>query len=220
MRHIFLSLIISISLLTSLACAGVIVSQGGNDGGANPLGYYAPYGSTHNPGVGVVSWTQTSTFNGVTIYASFFDSSQPASVNYYLVTSIGSGTSFAADGIVEGSASIPANPASVKLGTVASLGPGTYYLVVDSSSAESSWDYGYPSGGAITTASGVTFNGIYSARGGFVNGSYSPASSFFTVHDVYLPLEFSVTASSTPEPATFATAALALLAFAGLRRRV
>lgn len=201
-----------------------VVTETGNSGASNPLGYYAPYGSQNNPGVGAVSWTQTVTFLDVTISANVWEVNQgsPAGiVNYTLVKAIGSGTTYAADGVSEGSITPSFGPTDTDLVTLPSLGPGTYYLVVDSPTANTSWSYGYsgaPSG-TVTTDPSVTFNGDYSARGSSVDGAYTPASSFFGVTG-FLPLEFSVTSDLVaPEPATggFVLAGVAGLLI--LRRR-
>lgn len=205
-----------------------IVSQTGNNTASYPLGYYAPYGSTNNPGVGAVSWTQTDTFTNVTISANIWQVNgyTPGTTHAYLVSAIGNGTTFGTTGVAQATiTSLPINPSLLPVLTVSTLGPGTYYLVIDSDAVNSSWTYGYQAPSTVTTAAGVTFGGNFGARGSSVNTSYSPGSSFFQFSSGIVPFSFSVTtdtpstdSTNTPEPATFALTALALLAATCVRR--
>ncbi len=209
----------------ALGNAAVVVSQTGNDGGFDPLGYYAPYGS-NNPGVGAVEWSQTSTFFNVTISANVWEpNGQPiGTINYTLVTSIGSGSSYATSGVAEGSVTALYDPGYVALVTLPSLGPGTYYLVLDSPSTDTGWSYGYPSGNStIATDPSASFLGEYSSRGAFVDGGYTPGSTFFD-STPYVPLEFSVESADptgAPEPRAMLMVGLGLagLGWLGRRRR-
>ena len=112
-------------------------------------------------------------------------------INHTLVTSIGSGSSYATSGVAEGSVTALYDPGYVALVTLPSLGPGTYYLVLDSPSTDTGWSYGYPSGNStIATDPSASFLGG-SLLGAFVDGGYTPGSTFFD-STPYVPLEFSV----------------------------
>jgi len=200
------SLLLVFSGVSAVAAAPIdVVTEPGNYAASFPLGYYQPYGSTNNPGVGAVSWIQTAGFQDVTISATLWQVNQgqpPGTINFELVDAIGAGTSFAQNGIAEGSVSPAFNPTDTTLVTLPSLGPGTYYLVIDSQTANTSWSYGYPSGGTLAADPSVSFNGDYVSRGAGVNGSYTPGSGFI---EAPIPFEFSVVAAgaaAVPEPST------------------
>jgi hypothetical protein len=226
MRRVLRSVAIAVASIGAVSGASVtVVSETGNDGGSNPLGYYAPYGASSNPGVAAVEWTQPSTFYHVTISADVWEpSGNPVgTVNYTLVTAIGSGASYATSGVAEGSATVLYDPGYVALTTLPSLGPGTYYLVLDSPSPNTVLDYDYPTGSSVlTTAPSVVFGGDYTSRGVFVNGGYTPGSSFFDV-TAYEPFQFSVVSAGTsaaPEPSGSWLMALGILGVGvGLVRR-
>jgi hypothetical protein len=195
------------ALLAQAAGAATIIQSNGNSGGSVPLGYYAPYAPNNTPIVYAVEWTQTAAFTNIDVTANLFTPGSPGTVNYALVTALGAGTTFAADGIIRGSATTPANPANVDLFHLASLGPGTYFLVLDSPVANTSWQYNFPITGNYTMANGVAFDGDQMSSASSINASYTPGSSFFGVG---LPVEFAVTGTATPEPATFGLLAMAL----------
>jgi len=99
------------AILRQAAGASVIVQSTGNSHAALPLGYYAPWatGGT-TPTVNAVSWTQTSDYLDVDVFANLFTVGSAGFVNYELVNGIGPGTSFAANGILRGTAITPVNP--------------------------------------------------------------------------------------------------------------
>ncbi len=196
-------------LLAQLAGASTIVQSTGNSEASEPLGYYAPYAPYGiTPTVYAVEWTQTSAFTNVDVFANLFTPGSPGTVDYSLVTAIGPGTTFAADGIVHGSATTPTNPTDVDLFHLSSLGPGTYYLVLDSPVPNTSWLYNYPFQGNYTTAPGVAFIGDQWSSGAAINSAYTPGSSF---SGTSIAVEFQVTGTAvTPEPATFGVTGLAI----------
>jgi hypothetical protein len=198
------------ALIAQAAGATTIVQSVGNSAASVPIGYYAPYVPYNlTPAVFEVAWTQTSAYTGVTVFANLFTPGGGGTVNYELVNAIGPSTSFAANGIIRGSVTTPANPTDVDLFQLPSLGPGTYYLVLDSPSPNTSWQYSYPSGSGYNMDSGVTYRGSEWATASAINTSYTPASNFSGVN---IPVEFLVTGTvSSPEPATFALAGLALI---------
>lgn len=95
-----------------------------------------------------------------------------------------SGTSFALDGISEGSVTTPTNPTDTQLFQLGNLAAGTYYLILSSSTPDTAWDYNFPQTGNYTTASGVTFLGdqwsLCRWRGASAGNSHekSPAAIF------------------------------------------
>ncbi|HEY3839353.1 MAG TPA: hypothetical protein VGL72_22425, partial [Bryobacteraceae bacterium] len=121
------------ALLVQAAGATTIIQSSGNAGASVPIGYYAPYVQYNlTPAVVGVEWSQTAAYSNVDVKANLFTVGGGGIVNYELVDAIGPGTSFAANGITRGSVSTPANPTDVDLFQLPSLGPGTYFLVLDS----------------------------------------------------------------------------------------
>jgi hypothetical protein len=197
-------------LLVQLAGASTIVQSIGDSEASEPLGYYAPYAPYGiTPTVYAVEWSQTSAFTNIDVSANLFTPGSPGMVDYSLVTAIGPGTTFAANGIIDGSDPTPTNPANVDLFQLSSLGPGTYYLVLDSPVPDTSWQYNYPIQGNYTTAPGVTFIGDQWSSGASINSAYTPGSSF---SGASLPVEFQVTGTAaTPEPATLGVTGVAIM---------
>ena len=197
--------------LSCQAGASVIVESSGNSEASVPLGYYAPYGTAT---VYAISWNQTSAFTDVTLFANLF-SPDGGSANYTLTTAIGPDTTFAADGIAEGSVSTPSNPANVELTQLPSLGPGTYYLVIDSTTA--GWQYNFPFQSNFTTAPGVTYLGSQQAQFTDIDATYTPGSTFSPIG---YPVEFEVTGTaSAPEPRFDAALGLLFVGAAALLRK-
>ncbi len=197
------------ALLTPVARASTILQSSGNSEASVPLGYYAPYASSGmTPVVYAVGWTQTSADVDVNVTANLFTPGSPGTVDFELVTALGPGTSFAADGIVKGTVTTPTNPADVSLFQLNLLQAGTYYLVLDSPVANTSWQYNFPFQSSYSTASGVTFLGDQWSYGTSIDAADAAASSF---SGIGFPVEFSVQGTATPEPATFGGVGLALV---------
>ncbi len=202
--------------LAQLACAGTIVESSGDSEASVPLGYYAPYGTAT---VYAVAWSQSTSYTGVEVLANLFNSGGGGTVDYALVTAIGEGTSFAQDGIIEGSVTTPANPADVELFQLPVLGPGTYYLVLSSPTEGSGWQYNYPFQSNFTTAPGVSFLGSQQAQFTDIDNTYAPASTF---SGISYPVEFDVTGTAgaaAPEPDLAAGIGLALVGFSIVLRK-
>ncbi len=199
------------AVLAQTAGAATIIESDGNSAASVPIGYYAPYAQYNLTPIvfGPVGWTQTSDYTDVDVFANLFTPGSPGTVNYALVDAIGPGTSFAANGIVRGTVTTPTNPSNVELFQLSSLAAGTYYLVLDSPVANTSWQYNYPFQSNFTMDNGVSYVGAGWAAGSSINTTYTPGSSF---SGVSYPVEFLVTGNvATPEPATFAGTGLALV---------
>jgi expansin (peptidoglycan-binding protein) len=197
--------------IVQLASASIIVQSSGNSMASVPLGYYGPYGTAT---VYAVSWTQDSAYTNVDVSANLFNAGGGGTVDYTLTTAIGPSTSFALDGIISGSVTTPANPTDVDLFQLPALGAGTYYLVLDSPTAGSAWQYNFPFLPSYTTGPGVSFLGDQQAQFAAINNSYTAGSSFSPIG---YPVEFEVTgslAAPVPEPNFFGGIGLALLGVA------
>jgi hypothetical protein len=139
-------------------------------------------------------WTQTGTYQNVSVAALLDTLQDPASGTAFLVDSIGAGTTVA-NQIAVAPFSVPAfvSPFSSSFTTLFSgltLGPGTYYLVLtgtSSSGIPASWRFDSPF--AVQTDAGVTSDPrVYCASNldpvqfnpacGFPLSGYIPASAF------------------------------------------
>jgi PEP-CTERM motif len=209
-------LLLFAGIATQFASATTIIQSLGNSGGAEPLGYYAPYGSAE---VAAAGWTQTSTYTNIDVAVSLLTPPGNSIIDYTLVTAIGPGTSFAQDGIVQGSVTVPYTYGSVDLFQLPSLGPGTYFLVLDSPSNNTTWLYNYPIGANYVKDAGVSLVGNYVVLGSGIDNTYTPASSFTGYG---FPTEFSVTGTlvPAPEPATLGLFGLSLIGVAVVTKRV
>jgi hypothetical protein len=196
--------------LAQVAGAATIIQSSGDSGASVPLGFYAPYGTAT---VYAVSWSQSSSYSNVTVSANLFNVGGGGTVDYTLATAIGPGSSFSQDGIVHGAVGTPANPTDVTLFTLGNLAAGTYYLVLDSATPNSAWQYNFPFQSNYTSAPGVTFLGDQQAQFGSINSAYTAGSAFSPIN---YPVEFSVTGtpSAVPEPNLFGGIALIGMAMA------
>lgn len=171
----------------------------------------APGGSATALGANASSWTSTVGFTAVTIVVNVgtLNASTP-NVSAYLMTHIGPGTTtaqqvaattFVAPTVVNFFNPPPATTVFTGL----SLPPGTYYLVLSSTSGSAAWEQ---NSGAVITGTGVTFAGDHSA----VPASFPPASSFSANAQI-----FAVQVTGTPAvlPSTPAPPSL-LLTLSGL----
>ena len=196
-KTVALSIFICASLV-QLAGASTIIQSSGNSLASVPLGYYPPYGTAT---VYAVSWIQSSAYSNVAVFANLFTAGGGGTVDYTLATAIGPSTSFAQDGIIEGSVTAPANPTDLELFTLPDLAAGTYYLVLDSPDLNTAWQYNFPYQSNYTTAPGVSFLGDQQSQFASIDTAYTAGSTFSGVN---IPVEFSVTGTpSVPEPSFF-----------------
>jgi hypothetical protein len=127
-----------------------------------------------------VTWSQTTTYSGVTISATMNTvNSAAAPGTAYLTTSLGPG---AANFVAPVSFVVPATQttaAPVTLFTNLTLTPGTYYLTISNADSNNlGWNF-VQGGGTPTTGPGVTLNGagMIDVQDNAAPGSYSPPAS-------------------------------------------
>lgn len=195
------------AVLGPMAGAATIVQSSGNSEATVPLGFYAPYGTATVFGV---SWSQSSAYTNVAVFANLFNAGGGGTVDYTLATAVGPASSFAADGIIRGSVTLPANPTDIELFTLPELAAGRYYLVMDSPTPNSGWQYNFPFHPNYTTASGVSYLGGLQAQFGNIDSAYTAGSTF---SGIGYPVEFSVTGNpaAAPEPNLLSGIGLALI---------
>jgi hypothetical protein len=150
-----------------------------------------------------VSWTQTGSYSNVDILANISNtSSGTATATAYLMAQIGAGTTATNEVVAPVTASVTGNPGLNAMTTIfsgLSLGPGTYFLVLDPNTTDFHWDLTIPP--AITTDSGVTAGPSVATN---TVAAFPPASVFGSESFSFI---FEVTgtaggSTSTPEPST------------------
>jgi hypothetical protein len=186
------------------------------------LSVSGPHGSTLSLGSGhqalVASWSSTSAYSGVNV--SFQSNFGPFAGTAYLMTQIGPGTTSAQQIAVASYSATSSTPALTSLFSGLTLGAGTYYLVLTSTSA-GGWDTPYTAGPAVVSlAPGVTRGAqfIVNDGSGVPDLSYFPASSFSALTTFY-DLEFEVTGSLVPEPSRLLLLGVGLALLPGTLRR-
>lgn len=169
-----------------------------------------------------VSWAQTGTFTNVSIFANINDGpgNGTATGTAYLMNQIGAGTTAANEVVSPVTASVNGNPGLNAMTTIFSnltLGPGTYFLVINPTDTLLDWDE--TSSVGVTEDPGVT--GGASETAGTVAG-FAPASAFTTnAFSLIYEVTGTPSAQSTaPEPTSIATLFLGLGALAFTRKRL
>src|SRR3954469_2860218 len=154
-----------------------------------------------------VTWSQTSPFTGVSVFATIGGVS--GSGFAYLTNKIGPGTTAAANEIASTPVSFPAASTETQLFSGLSLPAGTYYLTL----AGSAGDWGSTSTPTVNKAAGVTLFADYAT---FTPAAYPPSSSVFSTGT---NLIFRVTAAVPESSATIQFLfGAGLVAFLGFRR--
>src|SRR5579884_57844 len=178
-------------------------------GGTIVSDVYSAGTSGSSGGLYFTSWTQTGSFTNVAIGANLATDNglSTSTGTAYLMDAIGPGTTAANEVASPFAITVTGNPGintMTALFTGLSLGPGTYYLVIDPSSFNQVdslfWDETSPP--LQTLGAGVTQNSDEQVNG--TPNSFPPASSFV---DKSNSLIFSVTGdpvatSGVPEPAS------------------
>jgi hypothetical protein len=204
-------------ILAVPAIAGTIVSTDTGSGGGWAAGDVAA----------AAGWSQTSMYSNVTITAEVDPGSSAGDIGTaFLMTKIGPGTTVA-DQIATTNFTATGTAGTYMLDTLftgLTLGPGSYYLVLESANYSTNGGMGWElDSGTPVTGSGVTL--LFANANTFpatTPGSYVPAMNFSG--SIGGTWDFSVTSeagSASPEPGSFfmlATGAAAL--FLVRRKRV
>ncbi len=178
-----------------------------------------------------VTWTQTGTYNNVTIGANLATNNglSTSTGTAYLMTQVGPGTTAANEVTTPFAISVSGNPGGnvmTQLFSHLTLGPGTYYLLINPTSVNSvdSLDWDEAGSPLRTLDTGVTQGSDLAISGSVA--PFPPASS--SVSSTSASLIFSVTGdpvvgvpSTTPEPSSIGMmlAGLAALGFT-VRKRI
>lgn len=173
------------------------------------------------PGLYAVSWTETTSWAGVTIAAPLLDisSSSPALGTAFLMMQIGPGTTPASE--IGSPFAIDITNTSYVLTTLfsgLSLGPGTYYLVIDGSPNAATTHLLWSVGAFVKTAGpGVAQNSDQVWNG--TPQTFLPATSFANIDVSSLLFTVTGTESTDSEPAAFSLVGLGIGGIGLLRRR-
>ena len=163
-----------------------------------------------------VTWTQTQTYNNVSISGVLGFSSPSGGLIAYLTDSIGPGTTQAGNEIANTTITgITAAPALVNLFTEPTLGPGTYFLTVQDTGGT---QFGLTNSPVESLGSGVTSTCDYTLDSPFA--PYPPATQGLI--KVCTGIWVTIAVGSTPEPDTlgFSGAVLGLICLLARRKTV
>lgn len=204
-----IGLALGVALTVGNAYAGIVASRSGPMDSANGNNPFA------------ISWTQSSTFDNVSITADLYNlSGVDTTGTFYLLDALGPGTTAAVDEIARVSvSSSSAGTATFSLFSGLTLGPGTYYLTYeyDPQTASLFWSEAVP-GATVTLDASVSALTNYVPTG--PADPYAPATDFTTASRIF-PI-FSITSAdprTVPEPATWGLLAMALASAFGVRGR-
>lgn len=127
--------------------------------------------------VSYASWTQTVTYSNITIAASLYSDGGTATGNAYLTTQVGTGATAATQLATAAISIANTSPQLLNLFSGLTLGPGTYYLVINPTTESLEWagDFTSPT---VVVGTGITLNSGWS----YFNtvATYPPATPFTT----------------------------------------
>ena len=194
--------ILAAALLAPAAFASTIVSST----------YLTGFSTTSSAGGGLlaVSWTQTTSYTDVSVEADLAANNglSEAIGTAYLMKEIGAGTTAISDEIASAPVSVSGNPGLDNLTSVfssLSLGPGTYYLVIEPASVNNVDSLEWDMAGMPSQTFGTGVSDVMAFAGTTTNAAFPPANTFAS--ELSTPI-FSVTGdlgvitSPTPEPST------------------
>jgi hypothetical protein len=168
-----------------------------------------------------VSWSALSASSNVTVSARLIGDFNGMA---YLTTRIGTEATLA-DVLLSSSFSVASSSAFswVDLFTDINLGPGTYYLVLGSVE-DRGGGWANTEQPMVSTSSGITYNGSYTASASNNNLSFFPGSNFTDSGGVAVaPFQFQVSGDLkpkfVPEPTTLLLLVLSLTGLAALKLR-
>jgi hypothetical protein len=165
------------------------------------------------------SWTQTGNYTGVSISATL----DAGNAMVYLLDQLGPGTTMANEVVPSENITVTGGFQDFTLFSGLTLGPGTYYLLIDPTSAAlpAFWLGGFISGDTLTTDTGVTFDNEFTSRGAIAG--FSPATADQVTnsgaHNFFAVSGNVQAASTVPEPGTWTLMAAGLGVVAIFRRK-
>ena len=178
-------------------------------------------------GLLAVSWTQTDTYTNVSIGANLAvengNPSEEATGTAYLMTQIGPGATTMKE-IASDPIGVFGNPglnSITNLFSSLTLGPGTYYLVIDPSNVNMVNSLDWDAATTPTQTFGTGVSDVMAFEGSSTSASFPPANTFTS--DQETPIfsvtgNFSPTTTATPEPSTTILLACGLAGLAIGRR--
>ena len=193
-----------------LASANTIVSVAGD------INLYSSFqaGLPPEPIALEVSWTQTNTYDNVSIFADLNGFGSSGSGIAYLTTAVGPGTTSANQVATPDSFTFPNTPQDVELFSGLTLGPGSYYITMYGTGG---WGLAQdPSTTTVTLDPGASLGQPYQSNE-LTFPTFIPAADYAT--PIACCLVFAVDGTPVPEPNQLVPVALLGFALLGWRVR-
>ncbi|MEI8021760.1 MAG: PEP-CTERM sorting domain-containing protein [Schlesneria sp.] len=210
-----------IQAIATFASASTIVDVSPNNAGSGGNSFRIGGPNTQ---VEYMSWTQSGSYTGVDITALVGSIFPDPAFDAYLSTSIGSSAGaalYTATGVNAPGYNSASEFTSITLFSNLTLGAGTYYLTVFSTSTDPGENIRWATGTSVNVGTGVT-GGFANAGGQGTPDTTSPWKSTFVSSSS--TLGFTVTGTDTaavPEPSTYLAglSAIGMLGLFGWRNR-